>query len=245
MTTVIIPWRGGDAHREAALIRVKGWWKETHPDWDIRVGDYPTSQGGWCKSLAIVSAGPVDDDDIVVVADADVICEQIDLAVNIITSGKHLWAMPHRTVYRLTEHATESVINRSWWPTEVASMRQLQPFLLRSYSGYPGGGMVVLTGAVLNRVPMDPRFIGWGQEDHSWSLALSALAGAPWRGRGSLWHLWHPASIRAYPGVGSIGGLQLWHRYRSASNAQGMADLVSEARQEIHQKTVLHPSETV
>lgn len=245
MTTVIIPWRGGDAHREAALIRVKGWWKENHPDWDIRVGDYPSSHGGWCKSLAIVSAGPVDDDEIVVVADADVVCEQVDLAVNIIISGRHLWAMPHRTVYRLTEHATESVINRSWWPSEVASMRQLQPFLLRSYSGYPGGGMVVLTGAVLNRIPMDPRFIGWGQEDHSWSLALSALAGAPWRGRGSLWHLWHPASPRAYPGVGSIGGLQLWHRYRSASNARGMADLVLEARQEIRQRTALHTTETV
>lgn len=233
MTTVIIPWRAGDAHREAALNRVTDWWRETHPDWDVRIGDYPSTMGGWCKSLAVISAGPIEDDEIVVMSDADVICEQVDMAIKVITSGRHLWAMPHRTVYRLTEHATASVIDKSWWPTSVPTQRQLQPFILRSYAGYPGGGLVVLTGKVLNRIPMDPRFIGWGQEDHSWSLALSALAGAPWRGRGSLWHLWHPPSQRAYPGIGSPDGLSLWHRYRSAANSQAMGDLVSEARQEI------------
>jgi len=231
--TVIIPWRSGDDHREAALTRVKAWWTETHPTWNLRVGEWPSTVGGWRKSMAIVSAGHIPDDDVVIISDADVICEQVDLAVDAINQGRHLWAMPHRTVIRLTETATTSVVDHSWWPANVNTQRQLQPFIIKSYAGYPGGGLVVLTGKVINRVPMDPRFVGWGQEDHSWALALFALAGAPWRGRGLLWHLWHPPSPRLYPGIGSNGGVQLWHRYRSATNYQSMKDLVAEARDEI------------
>lgn len=232
---VIIPWRRGCQLREAALSRVMLWWEQNHPDWDLSVGEYPEESGAWCKSMAVVAAGPFASDDLVIVSDADVVCEQVELAVDALRrkEPRYLWAMPHRTVYRLTDHATQSVVDRTWWPSRVATLRELQPFLTRSYSGYPGGGLVVLHGHVLNAVPLDPRFLGWGQEDHSWSLALGMLAGAPWRGQGQLWHLWHPPAPRTQPGIGSLDGLRLWHRYRAAANPVAMRSLIREAHTEI------------
>lgn len=232
---VVIPWRRGCPHREAALSRVVLWWEEHHPEWHVKIGEYPADEGPWRKSLAIADAGPFQDDDIVIVSDADVVCESTELAVEALQRREpfHLWAMPHRTVHRLTDSATQAVVDRIWWPAQVMTQRQLQPFLSRSYVGYPGGGLVVLRGRVLNRIPMDPRFAGWGQEDHSWSLALSMLAGAPWRGHGLLWHLWHPPAPRIQPGVGSEAGVRLWHRYRSATTPEAMRGLAAEARAEM------------
>lgn len=232
---VVIPWRAGCPYRQAALSRVASWWVNHHPDWDLRIGEYPPDQGDWCKSLAIATAGPFADDDVIIVADADVICEQIGAAVDQLCTNDHrwLWAMPHRTVYRLTEHATSSVVDHSWWPGDVATRRELQSSILRQYPGYHGGGLVVTYGRILNTIPMDPRFRGWGQEDHSWALSLLMLAGVPWRGHGSLWHLWHPPAPRIQPGVGSLDSRILWHRYRAATNPVAMRALVDEAREEL------------
>ena len=241
-TRVIIPWRGGCSRREANLRRVVSWWEQHHPEWALTVGEYPEEAGGWRKGMAVLAAGlPVAVADVVIVSDADVICEQVELAVEVV-SGKRrhrgtptqpLWAMPHRDVYRLNESATQMVCDGTWWPAQVTTTRELRPYVARSYAGFAGGGLVVLRGQLFNEVPMDPRFVGWGQEDHSWALALSMLGGAPWRGHGVLWHLWHPQAARLYPGVGSDAGLHLWQRYRAASTPPEMLSLIGEARQEI------------
>jgi hypothetical protein len=231
-TRVIIPWRRGCPYREAALSRVVLWWEGAYPGWTLTIGEYPGESGGWRKSMAIAAAGSFADDDIVIVSDADVVCEQVELGVEALRRAhpRYLWAMPHRAVYRLTEHATRQAVDGSWWPSHAATQRQLQPYLSRSYAAYSGGGIVILPGRILREVPMDPRFVGWGQEEHSWSLALSMLAGAPWRGHGSLWHLWHPPAPRLMPGIGSRDSIALWHRYRTARTPQAMRSLVAEAR---------------
>lgn len=238
-TRVIIPWRGGCPHREANLQRVVSWWEQHHPGWALTVGEYPEEAGGWRKGMALLAGGLVNDADVVVVSDADVICERVDEAVHAVNDRRRrtapLWAMPHRDVYRLNESATNMVNARTWWPARVVTTRELRPYVVSSYKGFAGGGLVVLRGRLLNEVPMDPRFVGWGQEDHSWALALSMLGGAPWRGAGLLWHLWHPPAARVYPGVGSTGGLNLWHRYRSAVTVPAMRALVGEAHAEIEQ----------
>lgn len=238
---VIIPWRGGCAQREANLQRVICWWEQHHPDWVLTVGEYPSLAGGWRKSIAVLAGGPVHDADVVIVSDADVICEQVDTAISVVSGDRRvrgiparpLWAMPHRDVHRLNESATQMINARTWWPSQVVTTRELRPYVARSYAGFAGGGLVVLRGRLFNEVPMDPRFVGWGQEDHSWALALSMLGGAPWRGHGLLWHLWHPKAPRLYPGIGSNDGLQLWHRYRTASTPPAMRALIGEARAEI------------
>lgn len=234
---MIIPWRPGCPHRSAALGHVTRWWAEHHPTWTLTIGTWPASHGPWRKGCAVRAAyAQADDEDVVVVTDADVIPTGAGAAVAAV--GSHArWAVPCRNVYRLTAPASELVIAGKL--SLAGGLPHLTAGLLEeTYVCHPGGGAVVLTGGVFNTVPIDPRFAGYGQEDQSWSMALHLLAGAPMRGTSPLWHLWHPPQprMRRGPtvsrGVGSVQGMRLWQRYRSATTPATMRSLVSEARDE-------------
>jgi hypothetical protein len=233
---VIIPWRSGCPYREAALGKVIHWWQKNHPDWPVTIADFPIRFGEWRKGMALALVGNVDPRSVVIVSDADVICKEVDIAVQAVDptnpESQFAWAMPHRDVQRLNELATSRAIYDGWWPLQDWSRRELREHVERMYPGFPGGGMVVMTGHVFNTIPIDPRFAGWGQEDHSWSRALHMLAGAPMRGHGILWHLWHPKEPRIKPGIGSEHGLRLWNEYRSAATPEAMRSMIRTARAE-------------
>jgi len=78
------------------------------------------------------------------------------------------------------------------------------------------------------QVPIDPRFVGWGQEDQAWHLALRRIAGMGVRGRADLWHLWHPPQPRLSRQTGSETSAELLHRYQRANTAQAMSALIGE-----------------
>jgi hypothetical protein len=80
---------------------------------------------------------------------------------------------------------------------------------------------------------MDHRFVGWGQEDQAWAIALKCLFGNPWRSQnGPLWHLWHPPQERMSREKGSLSSWDLYSSYRRlAANQKGMEELLAEARQ--------------
>jgi hypothetical protein len=223
---VVIPWRPGCPHREAAKGHVIGWWAAHYPDVPVVVGvDEPG--GMWSKGRAVADALGQVDAEVVVVSDADVIVEDIHLAISAVEQGAP-WAVPFRAVYRLSPAATVETLETGLLPTGVASRRSW--WLEDLYTGQPGGGMVVLPTRTARDIPIDPRYIGWGQEDLSWARALWTLAGAPWRSTSPLWHLWHPRAPRMSPGIGSPEGLALWTRYRNAIHPDLMRPLVAEAR---------------
>ena len=118
--------------------------------------------------------------------DADVWCDGLPEAVSAVADG-HSWAIPHRQVYRLSKDGTDAYLRRQPWKFKLDQ----QP-----YEGMLGGGIIVAQRDVLLRVPIDPRFIGWGQEDESHGMALWTIEGAPWRGTSDLIHLWHPPQDR-------------------------------------------------
>lgn len=188
--------------------------------WPVAVADAPP--GPWCKAAAVQRAAQHAHADILVVADADVWCDTVDQAVAAVEGGAP-WAIPHDRVHRLTAQATTNVVNGQ--PFDV------QPLDQRPYRGHAGGGIVVLPADTLAQVPLDPRFVGWGQEDDSWAAALTTVAGRPWRGHSPLWHLWHPPAERINRRVGSRDGERLWGRYlRATKNPQRMHQLLEEAR---------------
>lgn len=227
---VVIPWRGGCPYREANLGHVLNWWATNHPQWPVTLG-VPDTDGPWCKAHAIHQAGPFGDALVIVVADADVICPDVAEAVAAVTKSGS-WAVPHRTVCRMTYTATAATVaDGAPLPDLRAGRRALAGHVIEAYTGTPGGGITAIHSRVLDDVPMDPRFVGWGQEDQAWSLALSRLAGAPWRGQGTLWHLWHPPQQRVTRGVGSPENLALLNRYKAAVIPTLMSSLVGEARE--------------
>lgn len=234
---VVIPWRGGATDRVANLCRVMSWWAEDYPTWPVVIGEWPDDRGTWRKGCAVDAAGRPEDDDIVIVADADVVCPQVGEAVDAVAGGRVRWAVPHRMVHRLSAWSTSRVNSRDVDLPPKA--QKISPYVDESYVGSPGGGLVVIRGRTLAHVPIDPRFEGYGSEDHSWSLALHRVAGQPYRGHGDLWHLWHRPQARtrggmsAARGIGSEANVRLWTRYRTAATPQAMALLVMEAREEI------------
>lgn len=211
---VLIPWAGQCAHRLAALSFVRDWYTRHFPDWQLCIG-HAAEGPSWCKAEAVRDALSQTDAEILVVADADCYTVHIESAVQAIGAGFD-WAVPHYTVHRLSSEATRTVIEDG---TDPASLpRTIRNYTQMPYTGYPGGGITVVSREAYARSPLDPRFTGWGQEDECWAIALRALFGAPYRPqRGPLWHLWHPPQRRSSRAVGSPASQELRTRYRRAA----------------------------
>lgn len=178
--------------------------------------------GEWCKAAAVAAALDGSTSDTVIVADADVwLADPSEIDRCLESLEEHGWAIPHGDVHRLDETATAEL---------VATGAQVDGRSERPYWGRAGGGIVVLSRDTYDSCPLDRRFVGWGQEDESWSMALTTLAGIPYRGRSDLWHLWHPPQERLNRRVGSLPGHQLARRYqRAMRNPDAMRALIEEA----------------
>jgi hypothetical protein len=207
---VVIPWRGGDPHRTAVLDWVQDQWARHHPDWEIWLGEL-TRDSDWCKADAVQTAlDGVAPDDILVIADADVWSDTVGYAVDAVASGEYRWAIPHSQVLRLNQETTRQVIEEG----RIHNAQVAGCLDRAGYLGVVGGGITIVTADLYAECPLDPRFVGWGQEDESWGHALHALGGRRWRGAQPLWHLWHPPQERMSQAVGSVHGQRLAAEYR-------------------------------
>lgn len=198
---VLIPFRPDSPERHDAL----GWVRKQWTDDGYEVGiTTDRNESPWCKAAAInhgmhmlakLSDARVRDGgeaiDRVIIADAD--CWAVSRTV---TTGDQLnqwhdWGTPHRRVVRLSAKVTLDLITGDLrQPTTAWDNLEEPPYTaLRA-----AGGIVVLKREVWDRVPMDPRFLGWGFEDVAWWYALRTLVGVPWKGKADLFHLWHPRS---------------------------------------------------
>lgn len=204
--SVIVPWRGGDPDRERAWAYVRRWWAERHPDWQVVTGD--CTDGPWVKALAVADALDRADGDLLVIADADVITDGVGQAVEAVESGAP-WAIPHNLLYRLTPASTEAVYGG-------ATPHERMPVAKTPHEGYAGGGITAIPRETYERVPLDPRFVGWGSEDEALALALRTLAGRPWRGTAPMYHLHHEPQARLNRHVGSKSSHALLVRYQYA-----------------------------
>lgn len=202
MPDVIVPWRGGCPHRERAFGWVRTRYEEVGWPVTVAAGGEP-----WIKSEAVMPAAEASSADVLVIADADVWTDGLPEAVRAVEVGA-AWAKPHRMVHRLTEEATEKVLAGADWKNRTTEEKP--------YRGIAGGGVVVVRRKDLLDVPMDPRFVGWGQEDISLALALNALVGTPYICERDLVHLWHPPQPRLTRRYGSLENKRLLKRYIAA-----------------------------
>lgn len=164
--------------------------------------------------------------DIVVLADADCFTDGLEDAIAAVAGGAG-WGIPHRTVHRLHEKGTAAVLAGKPW--------NRQPLAQKAYRGIEGGGYVVAKRDTLLEIPLDPRFVGWGQEDEAHAIALRCLRGPPWRGDAPLVHLWHPPQQRLSRTRGSREGWNLRRRYlRARQSPDQMRFLLEEARDALH-----------
>lgn len=209
---VIVPWRPGCPHRQTAWDWVQT--RHAHPIIEGRCDNGP-----WVKARAVADGLSRSTADVVVISDADVFAEDLDSAVETVVCGRP-WAVPHTSVYRLNETATRTLIDTGHAP----GFYDEPP-----YRGHLGGGVVVIRRDVYDRVPLDPRFEGWGREDDSWAYALLELVGPPQQFGGRLLHLWHPPQPRPDRKRGSEANEALFARYRAARrDIDAMRSIVAE-----------------
>jgi hypothetical protein len=223
--SVVVPWRGGCAHRERAWAWLQNWYRDHHPDFEVIVGQ--ADGDGWRKADAILNGARRAAGDVIVVADADVVTDLQPAIDHVAHVG---WAIPHLRVIRLDESGTTRFMAGERDEANLSTVSgRLGP---GKHQGRPGGGVVVIERDLLFDVAPDRRFVGWGQEDDSWALALRVLAGKAWRGNADLWHLYHPPQERMDRGHGNPDGVALWERYNDARHSPAaMRQLIDEARE--------------
>lgn len=227
MPEIIVPFHGDCPFRRDAFRWVRG---EHH--WPVTV-----AHGGepWVKAAAIGPAIERSSADVLVIADADCWTDGLEAAVRAVELGAS-WAKPHGTVYRLTAKSSRAFMAGEPW-TELDQ----QP-----YRGVAGGGFVVARRETLLEIPMDPRFVGWGQEDIAWAMALHCLAGPAWLGDADLIHLWHPPQPRLSRMWGSTDSKRLLKRYSAAKNDPvRMRSLIEEIHAYESSESSLHDCESV
>lgn len=220
---VLIPYGNETSWRKHALEHVKKWFDEELESPRIQLGVHGDP---WCKAKAVTKALVSSTEDIVIVADADCITPGIKQAVRAVRQGAP-WAVPHLKVYRMSQVATKGILEGENPGSFTGQLRWLDQ---RPYKGYEGGGITVLRRDVYLNCPLDPRFMGWGQEDEAWALALNGLYGPPWRGKAPMYHLWHekPARITRY--AGSAESLAVLKMYKEARSNGEWDDLLEVPR---------------
>lgn len=212
---VVVPWRPGDEHREAAWQWVKNRYATQHPTWEVVEGMH--LGGPWCKAEAVADGLRRTTAGTLIIADADVWADNLTETISHVQPGS--WAIPHGLVHRLDQPSTTAVLSGGPLGGTLAE---------RPYKGHPGGGIVCLHRSDYQTTPLDPRFRGWGSEDDSWAIALTVLLGKPWRGTATLWHLWHPPQERISRVTGSAESAHLFARYRRARTPKAMTALLEE-----------------
>ena len=149
MVEVVASWRPGCPHRERAWR----WLRNRYEAEGWNVVAAPAPPGPWSKGAALRPTIEASRADIVVQADADVWTDGLPEAIEAVEHGAP-WAIPHDLLHRLSEEDTAAVIEGADWRGMVAE----QP----AYPGIEGGGIVVASKGVIQSIPIDARFTGWG-----------------------------------------------------------------------------------
>jgi hypothetical protein len=214
---IVVPWQSGCVYRRMNLDWVVNGWESF--GFNVVLGELEPDEP-WCKALAVARGLERSDAERVVIADGDVWVGSLEAAVDAL--DEHPWAMPFGDVHRLDPRATSIALSTG----DLSG-----PLAQRPYRGVPGGGMMAIRREHYEEVPLDARFVGWGQEDEAWGAALEARLGRGWRSPQPLYHLWHPPQQRQNRAVGSEASRNLRGRYFKARRfPEQMEELLAEAR---------------
>ena len=184
---ILIPFAGTCEDRLANLAAIQAWYAARFAGVAQIVAGDGGCRAGWTKAYAVERAMAQTDARVLIVADADCLCEGVVPAAQAVVDGLARWAFPHTQIRRLTLAATTEV--RSGTAPHLGMAVEHPP-----YAGVAGGGICVVTREAYGEAPMDPRFKVTHGEDVAWARGLAYLCGRPWypRDNSPLYHLWHP-----------------------------------------------------
>ncbi len=216
--SVVIPFRGADAHRIANLQKVFGYLHATlkgaefliiEQDDASLIRDLPELRPARLKLMR--DAGPFNkakllnlgarhaSRDILLMCDADMIISGEALERTIAVIRKDLeFVRPYEHLIDLDANATGQYLSDELTPHSEPSLGDVAPSD-RSQFGeqlcLAGGVFAIRKNAYERLGGFDERFMGWGGEDNAFSdlVQRHVPTAAVYRG-GVAWHLWHPRS---------------------------------------------------
>lgn len=220
--SILFPYRPSP-ERAPLFAWISAWWTDRFPNWQQVTGTCSSTE--FSRTQAILDAASRADGDVLVVADADVFCPELDPKLPGI--HEHGWLVPHHFLHRLAPESTELVMAGTDWHGLPLSTDNHQDS--RPYRGHEAGTLITLTRAAFATAPPDPRFVGWGSEDQAWATALRCLVGSPARGGADLVHLYHPPEKRQSRTVGNRHNQRLARRYQAhRRDPDAMRALIAE-----------------
>jgi hypothetical protein len=218
--SILIPFRCSDntSARAKNFEWLKKYWATHLPGAEIIVADDPKRVIPFSKSIAVNVAAKKAKGDIFVIVDADgyIPAERVLYCVDEIRyarkTNRKLWFVPYRQFHRLTEDATNKLLNSD--PSKPHEFSDpVNPAFTIGDSDYRVGHWY---GAGIHIVPReafeivggwDPRFRGWGGEDHAAMRATDTLYILHKTLPGQILHMWHPQ-------IGD-SGTQVWVPWQS------------------------------
>lgn len=203
--SIIIPFRCPDKNnrRTHNFNWLKKYWKYQLPGAEVIVGHDHRIDLPFSKSTAVNNAAAKATGDVFVIVDADgyvsieAILECAKQIRRARSRGHRLWYVPYRQFYRLTEEASNRVLeSSSRRPYQFSTPPPLDAILDTSGSqhGHWFGALIqIMPKEAFEEVGgWDNRFRGWGGEDHAAMRAMDTLY---WHHKtlpGQVLHLWHP-----------------------------------------------------
>jgi hypothetical protein len=229
------------ASQEEQKQRAKNWtwlqqyWESNLPGAEIVIGsDRQSNQRAFSKSVAVNDAASKAHGDIFVIADADVYipAESILLSAKEIRrfekKGWKIWFLPYRQAFRLTKSASEKILNSdpkkpldiSPTESEITNISKLGEKTPPSKTAHWYGAMVQVVSrkAFYTVGGWDPRFVGWGGEDHAAMAATDTLYGPHKTLPSKTVHLWHPVLTPGSVEENPKAKKRLWINQDSAHN---------------------------
>ena len=216
MLTVLVPWRPQPSRIEA-FDALKAWYARHLPDAVIRTFDSADELFNLsaCRNIAIASID--DQNEVVVINDADTVPELGPLREAIADAAtSNLVHLPYDRYHWLGREGTAQFLAG----TEPADCAYELVIGARS-------GVYVTTPATWwSHGGQDERFRGWGFEDAAWYVAHETLLGeTPRRHSGAVYALHHETQLREGPQYDLNAGLMDRYTASSASRDE-MAQLV-------------------
>jgi cellulose synthase/poly-beta-1,6-N-acetylglucosamine synthase-like glycosyltransferase len=206
-----------DQYRLVNLERVLAHISTEFPDWEIVVVEqdeestlgshalaknikylHAYNPGPFNKSWGMNVAFRQSSGDILIVSDADMLIQAVDLQRAVSACEKEMDAVrPYGVLIDMTADETKEFLQHGELPDVPAEERGYDREHVKESLCTAGGIYIITREFFVRSGGMDERFSGWGGEDDAMSVKMQSMSLRVAIARNATgWHLWHPRSER-------------------------------------------------
>lgn len=216
----VIPWRGGDAHRERHHETVRAHLTSLLPDAvhiDADSGHEPFSRAG-SRNRGVQLAQDVGAD-VVILCDADTLVSAGPLYAALESAHDNRLHLPFTKFLGVSEAGLAAY--EAGTPIERCEMAM-------DMDNATGSVLVITPHAWWRAGGMDERYRGWGMEDVAFRYAAETLLGETVRHEGTVYHLWHPITWSPHTPEYQANAALLDRYGKVLGDPDGMRALIAE-----------------